>query len=651
MSPFGSIFKEKKMVFIKEKLEKKWFYSSVLDSALCIWIFYIGILCLYAHGDEKNKDIEFPIVKKGKPACCIVISEHPTPSARLSAFELQYHVLKMTGVELPIRNDAKPISGQKILVGDNRFTEELGFKGAEFVPQEYLIAFYPDTLVLLGRDWEDTEAKRCELGRPMNCGNTLEDTRHKIDYWQTVGMPERSQGEIELPGVYDDQGTCYAVYHFLEKFCGVRWYGPSSISIIIPTQSTLVVKGTDIRRLPALKYRDALWAGFWPFMEKQWGTVSRSEVFLFWRRLRLGGEKWAGNHTFHKQTIQTVFTDPEYQAKGPGAGTQLCYTHPKLIQQVSQMADDFFNGIKNAPEGWKAVGNYFAIVPDDNLKFCRCDRCQELIRSGRDMRTGQFSGGSISNYFFSFVNAVARELQKTHPNKYITTLAYWEYAFPPRGFEIEPNVSIAPCLHTCYYAIHKEIRENDMALYNAWLKQAKAPIYLWNYYHHPMEAGLSGGFKCFPNIMVHESAQMMKKFIHDGIRGIFICGEQDMLEGYVIAKIWDDPTQDVDAMLDEFFKLYFGNASEPMKQFYLQIEQIACNPENYPSPYYKKNSIDWKNVAWTTLGTEERMKKLGELIQQAQSLAQTASEKQRVQQWHDALWVWMQKGREEYFAK
>ncbi len=165
-----------------------------------------------------------------------------------------------------------------------------------------------------------------------------------------------------------------------------------------------------------------------------------------------------------------------------------------------------------------------------------------------------------------------------------------------------------------------------------------------------MEASLVGGFKCFPNIMVHETAQIMRKFIQDGIRGIFICGEQDMLEGYVIAKIWDDPTQDVDEILNEFFALYFGNASDPMKQFYLQIEQIACNPENYPPPYYKKNGIDWKNVAWTKLGTEERMKQLGELISHAQSLAQTEEEKQRVQQWHDALWVWMLKGREEYYA-
>ncbi len=174
--------KIKSRLFVKNTLS----YSKLTVFVLWICVLCTGIPCLNVNGDEANKDMEFIIVKKGKPTCCIVISEHPTPSARLSALELQYHVLKMTGAELPIKNDTQPISGRKILVGDNRFTKELGFKSAEFLPQEYLISFRPDTLILLGRDWEDTELNRGELGRPMNCGNTLADTRHKIDYWQTA---------------------------------------------------------------------------------------------------------------------------------------------------------------------------------------------------------------------------------------------------------------------------------------------------------------------------------------------------------------------------------------------------------------------------------------------------------------------------------
>ena len=618
---------------------------------VCCVLMFSGCATFSPKGTERAAGSEFPLAREGTPACTIVVSENPTPAARLAALELQYHVMKITGAELPIRTDNEKVIGPRVLIGDSATTREMGFKGSDFAPQEYLIAFRPETLILIGRDWEDTEANRREFGRPMSCGDTMASTRQRIDYWKTVGCPERSVGEMELPGVYDDQGTCYAAYHFIERFCDVRWYGPTETSIILPSHKTLTVKGADIRRSPALKYRDALWAGNWPFMRGQWGAVTQPEVFLFWRRLRLGGEKWAGNHTFHRKTIETVFTNPEYQAQGPGRGTQLCYTNPKLVEEVAQMARDFFDGKKDAPEGWKAVGDYFAIVPDDNSRFCQCDRCKALLDSGKDMRTDQFSSGTVSNYFFSFVNAVAREVRKTHPEKCIATLAYWNYAYPPSGFDIEPNVSVAPCLHTCYYAIHNEMRENDMKLYKEWLQKTKAPIFLWNYHHHPMEPALIDKWKCFPNVMVHETARAMRMFIKDGIRGIFVCGEPDMLEGYMIAKLWDDPNQDVDAMLDELFRRYFGAAAKPMKKFYMRLEEIACNPKNYPPPYHKRNGIDWKNVAWSHLGTAERMQQLGALVTKAQGLAQTEQEKQRVGLWHDAILKWMLAGRAEYLAK
>src|SRR5208282_4715697 len=227
----------------------------------------------------------------------------------------------------------------------------------------------------------------------------------------------------------------------------------------------------------------------------------------------------------------------------------------------------------------------------------------------------------------------AREVRRTHPDKYIATLAYWNYALPPRGFDIEPNVAVAPCLHTCVYAIHKEMRENDLTLYKEWLQKTKAPVFLWNYYHHPMEPALIDKWKCFPNFMIHETAKSMRMFIRDGVRGIFICGEQDMLEAYVIAKLWDDPNLDLDALLDEFFCRYFGASAKPMKSFYLSIEEIACNPENYRPPLHRANGIDWRNVAWTHLGTAERMQQLGGLMTQAQTLAQTVQEKRRVGLW------------------
>jgi hypothetical protein len=166
-----------------------------------------------------------------------------------------------------------------------------------------------------------------------------------------------------------------------------------------------------------------------------------------------------------------------------------------------------------------------------------------------------------------------------------------------------------------------------------------------------MEPALIDKFKCFPNMMPHASADSMRMFIKDGIRGIFICGQQDMLESYIIAKIWDDPSQDVDAMMNEFFARYFGASAKPMGKFYRELEAIATTPENYKKPCYRRNGIDWKNVAWSQLGTESRMRKLGRWIAQAEASAATDREKERVALWNTGLWKWMEEGRADYVAK
>lgn len=590
-------------------------------------------------------ELAVELVRDGQPRCSIVTAAHPTPSARLAALEIQLHVWKMTGAELPLITDQQRVDGGRILVGESAATRRLGFRSGRFASQEFQIAWRKDTIVLLGRDWEDTPANRKVEGRPMT-GESLAAVRHRLDYWKVVGRPERSTGEIELPGLYDDQGTCLAAYDFLERCCGVRWYGPSALNVVVPSQSTLVAKGSTMRRTLALKHRSALPGGSWPFLRGQWGEFTTDQVRLFWRRSRQGGERWSGNHTFYPATIKAAFQDPEYQSKNPRTkGSQLCYSNPKLVRRVAQMARDYFDGRGALPEGWKAAGDYFAIVPDDNMNLCNCPSCESLLKVGADRRTGFFSSGEMSAYWFSFVNAVAREVRRTHPGKYIATLAYWAYAVPP-DFPIEPNVSIAPCLHTCYYPVHAKMKENDDLFFEGWRRKTKAPMFLWVYYHHPMEPAQIGRWNCFPHIMVHQTADAMRRFLQAGVRGIFECGEQDQLEQYVMAKVWEDPRVDVDAIIEEFFRLYFGAAGEPMRKFYLELEAVACDRANYPAPYLRKDGVDWRKVAWERLGTPERMDRWGQYLAEAERLAQAGVEQQRVALWRRALWDWMRQGFE-----
>ncbi|MBL9172343.1 MAG: DUF4838 domain-containing protein [Verrucomicrobiales bacterium] len=589
------------------------------------------------------------MVREGHPACTLVLAESPTPSARLAALEIRSHVLKTTGADLPVRTDAGSVSGPRILVGESRATQALGLRAGDFAPQEYLVAFRPDTVVLLGRDWEDTPEHRREDGRTTG-GESLAETRHRIDYAAAVGLPSLATGVIELPGLFDDQGTCLATYDFLERLCGVRWYGPSTTNEVVPSRTSLHVDGPDVRRSPALKHRSALPGGNWPFLKGQWGTFTREQVHLFWRRSRQGGERWAGNHTFHRETLKHAFQNPEYQCQNPrGLGSQLCYSNPKLVAEVAQAARDFFDGKGTLPVGWKGAGNYFALVPDDNMNLCTCPDCQALLKPGAGLKTGQFASAEMSAYWFSFVNAVARELRKTHPDKFIATLAYWAYTLPP-NFPMEPNVSVSPCLQTCYYPVHTGVRDLEMKAFRDWSAVSSGPRYLWVYYHHPMEPALIDHWKCFPHVMVHETAQLMRTFIREGVRGIYECGEQDQLEQYVMARVWDDPDTDVDAVIDEFFRLYFGAAGPSMKAFYLRLEQVATDPAHFAPPYRKAGGIEWRKAAWETLGTAEQMEYLGTRMDTAARQAQTPLEQQRVALWRAALWDWMVAGREQALA-
>jgi hypothetical protein len=195
------------------------------------------------------------------------------------------------------------------------------------------------------------------------------------------------------------------------------------------------------------------------------------------------------------------------------------------------------------------------------------------------------------------------------------------------------------------------MRDNDLQLYEAWRKKTRAPMFLWVYYHHPMEAALIGKWKCFPHVMVHNTARSMQRFVRDGVRGIFECGEQDQLEQYVMRKVWDDPDVNVDSLIDEFFRLCFGAAAQPMKKFYLRLEEIACDQTNYPPPYHRRDGINWKAAAWERLGTAGRMEELGSSISEAAQLAGTDLERQRVALWRHALWDWMSEGRASVPAK
>ena len=325
--------------------------------------------------------------------------------------------------------------------------------------------------------------------------------------------------------------------------------------------------------------------------------VRRSQIQLYCLRMREGGEKCLASHSLchYYELFWAPSADkeaakyfmgkrPEMFAKGyPGDGQppQMCYTNPELLKAVVQEARDYFDHggytfktmLSNAPLGQKWGENFFSVEPMDNCQFCKCPACQEWIERGKDYgNVDNFSKGVHSDYFFQFVNAVAREVKKTHPNKRIVTLAYMSHAYLPRSFKLEPNIDVFFCFATNRQSIPKpsSIR-HELKLLADWAAKAKVSgrgLYLWLYYTFPKEEADNGKFNCFPGFFAHVIGEQFRLFHKYNIRGFYHCGYGQEVEAYVTYKLMDDPTLDVDRLLDEYFSLSYGPAAAPLRKLY-----------------------------------------------------------------------------------
>lgn len=625
--------------FLKKMLMKKIILCSLL------WMFLLS--CSTQKEFVVEKDNTF-----------IVVAKDPSAPAMLAAQELQYFMQKSLGIRLPIVNELPSATAKIICVGPSEYSGET-VSGE----QEYLIEVTPQKIVLMGQD----ENKDDDGGRDNN-GITPSKDRLKINYSAVTGCADENI-ELVLPSVYDAQGTCYAVYDFLEKYLGVRFYGPDALNIVVPEHKELKLASTKTMRSPALKYRVGTYSFDWPMMKEQYFNASSEQSQLFLRRIKFGGEKWAANHAFtayqdrffKKNPARPELFEayhPEYFAVGRTGGAherQFCYTNPDFIRQVAKDACDYFDG-KPLKGEQIALGDYFAVVPLDNDRWCTCAECTRQLAIDKDNIRGEhFNCGTASHYLWTFINNVAKEVKKTHPEGKIAALAYHVYAYMPEDMKLEDNVSVAPCLHPRNYWAPK-MKENEVDYYKAWIaesKESNRPVYLWNYLCFPTERGLIQGFHVFPGFNMHEVAGQIKMYAADGVRGVFLCGIGEQFDFYATMKLYDDPTLDINALLDEFFTSYFGNAAEPMRKFYDKIEQVYSNPKNYPVEIQTKDAQfhQTEAIAWDCLGTDEVMEQLEAFVRRAQDLAQTPEEKARVISWTKGVWEYMREGKAKYSAK
>jgi hypothetical protein len=180
-----------------------------------------------------------------------------------------------------------------------------------------------------------------------------------------------------------------------------------------------------------------------------------------------------------------------------------------------------------------------------------------------------------------FVNAVAAEVGKTHPDKLIDTLAYWYSEPPPLKARPLPNVRIRLCPIGVCEAHPYDRCEHDRYFLDhlqAWA-EITDQLYIWHYVtnfaHYLMP---------FPDF--DELAADIPRYKKNGVVGIFLegdgspGGENAELRSYVMARLLWNPNILVDEVIDEFMAAYYGKAARAMRAYFdLAHRQVRLPPQ------------------------------------------------------------------------
>ncbi len=586
------------------------------------WLRLLSLCCVMllvarqsAAGAETAKGLV--LTQDSQPAATIVLGAKPTASAQLAAFELQYHLRKISGATLPIIRVPQPVTGTAILVGESDAARALGFRNDDFPEQKYVIKTFPTVLLLMGRDAQNSSEVR-------------------YDDYQSVYAA--ATGPI---------GTCYAVHAFLETVLGVRWYYPNEeLGTIIPTSATIVVKDLDVQRSPDAPVRapypffsntKSLYFTDWDQPKKFDSSMVDPRVsLLYWVRNRSWGDmQYNANHSFVGYDAAYGKSHPEWfssksyekmQQMNYQMGIQPCLTAPGFFEEVVQVANDYFDGKSDAHPGLygAAVGNYFPVMLNDNTNMCGCPECRAQYRNDVGPE------GNASHYLWGFANRVAKEVRKSHPKAMITCCAYFNYTTPPKGLIFEPNVAVTFCKFYTYYA-DRNYQERDYQRISEYVHQNKAKFFTtWEYQLKP---GMTEW--AFPCLVPHVHAQdvqrlskiggfmggtnqflYMNTYSGENLGGVaWVSPVMDFMNIYWRLKLYDDFKFDIDKGLDEYYKTFFGPADEGMKKFYSAMERQWMEKGG------GADSRSW----WGNMGTPDFLKEVAGYIEQAKQATQEGS--------------------------
>jgi hypothetical protein len=519
--------------------------------------------------------IAVDLVKDGASVAEIVIAESAKPSIKTAAEELQSNLEKMSGAKLAIVTKVSPDVKNQVYVGESDYTRKLGVKLDDVKYDGFKIIADKNYVIIAGKEIDFLNVK-ASFAKYRNAGRQRqkmweEESGHK---WRFP--PINDYGTNAETGVHlgDGTGTLYGVYELLEQL-GFRWYMPvPEIGMVIPESKNISINDQSLRREPEFQQRihsdpplhrfknEFLW-----FKSMKVGTASSMPIYH-----SLSGPL----KMYPKEQPQ------EYYGKVNG---KTDYNIPMLsderlrkdLVEYLEYVDKAFPGIDYScigqPDGWS--------VMDSTDAAAGWDKLAERGKNGR-----------FSDYYWDFILDVRKRIMEKNPDEKFTVFAYSGTRRPPINPEkIPDNVTVSYCQTSQNWMLpNSELTDRD-----EWLKRLthKDQLLIWEYYI------IHASRYNFPPVPAIFTKQMLQSF-----KGLY-----DHCAGFMVETAWSSATEmeknklsmrrpglmhlmiylhnrlswdrnlDVQATLNEYYRLFFGPAQSEMKEFYEFAESVWSRPE------------------------------------------------------------------------
>ena len=511
------------------------------------------------------------IAEKAGSRYRIIVAANAIPSERYAAEELQRYLERMSSARLPIVTDTEAMESREVLLGDNAHLRKL---------------------------------------------------KLNIDFRRlgTDGFALRTDGKRLIIAGGRPRGTLYGVYTLLEEKLGVRWFTPEFE--VVPKRSRVRLPKLDETQIPALEYREVYWT-----------EMMRDADFA--ARHRLNGnhyrlaEKHGGRaavyypfvHSFDMLVPRELYQEhPEYfpliDGQRKDGYVQRCLSNPDVLKIA---IDRVRQWLKEHPEA-----TIISVSQNDTFNYCQCEKCQAL----------DDAEGSPAASLIRFVNAIAEDVERDHPNVRIDTLAYQYSRKPPRTLRPRHNVIVRLCsieccfahpLETCSAPENQRFRDDIIA----W--QPVAPLlYVWDY-----TPNFSHYQQPFPNFdALQPNVQF---FVKHGVKGLFEegnysgggNGEMGPLRAYVLAKLLWNPYTDVQRHIIEFLNAYYGKAANNIRAC-LELLHRQAREKGYHAHIYDPPAAPYLN--------NEAINAAEKLFDEAERLADDDTIRFRVQVARLPIW-------------